>query len=328
MLVLRVSFPDKYRLWTEMVRGRTDRMFIPTGETPTIGAQVRVELLLPELVLPIVVEGSVVGRRGLSARFETGVYLHFQQDQIEKVRQFLGLANGDRQIARGRRHRRVHATLTVRISNMPNAEPGITKNLSTTGLLLAIDELLVQGQRLSLGLESDGEVIELYAEVAWADHERKQAGLCFLDMTDQSSDFLGQLVERLHQEAEAGRGLGGPIVIGDDDPEILAMLKTVVSRFGYEIHEALLGDEALSLIQRLLPRLVILDVLMPGIDGTDICRAMRADEETIDVPVIFLSALEPAKLHEIAEEAGATDYLSKPVNLNEFIKLVGQYLGA
>jgi CheY-like chemotaxis protein len=70
----------------------------------------------------------------------------------------------------------------------------------------------------------------------------------------------------------------------------------------------------------------VLDILMPGIDGLDICKMMRADVEMAEIPVIFLSALDEDRLHQIADEAGATDYLCKPVSLADLLNLIGSYL--
>jgi DNA-binding response OmpR family regulator len=58
----------------------------------------------------------------------------------------------------------------------------------------------------------------------------------------------------------------------------------------------------------------------------DIVKMMRADLEMSEIPVIFLSALDTERLHQVADEAGATDYLSKPVNLSDLINMVGMYL--
>ena len=74
------------------------------------------------------------------------------------------------------------------------------------------------------------------------------------------------------------------------------------------------------------PALVLLDILMPRIDGADVCKAMRADAEMADIPVIFVSALEIETLHRVADESGASDYLVKPVALSDLFNLVGRYL--
>jgi DNA-binding response OmpR family regulator len=61
-------------------------------------------------------------------------------------------------------------------------------------------------------------------------------------------------------------------------------------------------------------------------DGVDICKTMRADVELADIPVIFASALDQARLHLVADESGATDYLSKPLTLGDLLNVVGRYL--
>jgi len=131
------------------------------------------------------------------------------------------------------------------------------------------------------------------------------------------------------------RGASGPIqpeplsdvlLVADDNPDILEFLQRALSRFGFEILTAEDGTAALTLIQSRRPKLVILDVLMPGIDGAEICRVMRANESLVEVPVLFISALESDALHHLADEAGANDYLTKPMDLTDLINLVGSYL--
>jgi len=72
------------------------------------------------------------------------------------------------------------------------------------------------------------------------------------------------------------------------------------------VHQARTGEQALAMVRELKPKLLVCDILMPGIDGVDVCKAMRSDVELADVPVVFVSALTPERLHQVAEEAGAT----------------------
>ena len=65
---------------------------------------------------------------------------------------------------------------------------------------------------------------------------------------------------------------------------------------------------------------------MPGVDGADICRMMRADVELAHVPVIFISALDETSVVEICEQAGASDFLTKPVTLADLVAMVARYL--
>jgi DNA-binding response OmpR family regulator len=116
------------------------------------------------------------------------------------------------------------------------------------------------------------------------------------------------------------------ILVADDEPNVLEFLTKALNKHGYDVRKASRGEEALDLVRQLRPELVIMDILMPGIDGVDICQMMRADVEMADIPVVFLSALESQRLHEVADEAGATDYLCKPVNLADLLNMVGRYL--
>jgi two-component system sensor histidine kinase/response regulator len=104
------------------------------------------------------------------------------------------------------------------------------------------------------------------------------------------------------------------------------MLDTLLSRHGYETYRASDGEEAADLIRDLCPDLVLLDLLMPGVDGADVCRMMRADVQLSRVPVIFMSALDEKSLVDICEQSGASDYLTKPVALTDVLSLVGRYL--
>jgi len=70
---------------------------------------------------------------------------------------------------------------------------------------------------------------------------------------------------------------------------------------------------------------VLLDVLMPGVDGRDICRRMRADAEMAHIPVVLMSALDASSLHALAAETGASDYMSKPVSMADLLTMVGKF---
>ena len=88
---------------------------------------------------------------------------------------------------------------------------------------------------------------------------------------------------------------------------------------GYAVVQAEGGAEALELIPSLRPDLVLLDVLMPGMDGYETCRRIRALPEHSDVPVLFLTALGDLETHKAALESGADDFLTKPINRTELL---------
>lgn len=85
------------------------------------------------------------------------------------------------------------------------------------------------------------------------------------------------------------------------------------------------GHEALELARTLRPRLLLLDVLMPGIDGTELCQTLRGDTALSALPIILLSAM-GNRLEQVADQAGATDCLAKPLTLGAIKAVVEKYL--
>ena len=322
---LVLEYPDKYRLWSDLIQGNNDRVFVQTVETPPIGDLVPVTLSLPGLPLQIAIEGAVIGRRMGSARFPSGVYLRFPDEQMEKCRRFLGLSQSPERYEEGRKSRRIRCELKLELLEPRVEHAGVVKNVSGAGLLVVSPCELSVGQEVEAKvlLEED-QGVTFRAEVSWARNDKRLVGLRFLDLPPESERLIQEAVTKL--ELQPLRPSRSQILVADDEPNILEFLTKALNKHGYDVRKASRGEEALDLIRQLHPELVILDILMPGIDGVDVCKMMRADVEMADIPVVFLSALEPGRLHEVADEAGATDYLSKPVNLADLLNMVGHYL--
>lgn len=104
----------------------------------------------------------------------------------------------------------------------------------------------------------------------------------------------------------------GNILIVDDMPENLAVLSALLLQAGFKVRPALSGALALKAVAANLPELILLDVRMPGMDGFAVCRALKADPRSRDVPVIFLSAMQDLSDRTAAFAAGGVDYVSKP----------------
>ena len=109
------------------------------------------------------------------------------------------------------------------------------------------------------------------------------------------------------------------ILIADDDPHIRQVVRFAVEKAGYLVVEAKDGAEALSSISKNKPDLVILDVMMPEMDGTEVCRRLRADS---DVPVVFLSSRDEEIDRIIGLELGGDDYVTKPFSPRELMARV------
>lgn len=104
------------------------------------------------------------------------------------------------------------------------------------------------------------------------------------------------------------------ILIVEDTPENLVMLAQIVAP-QHDTMVAESGEEALRMIAERTPDLILLDILLPGIDGYEVCRKLKADTVLRDVPVIFITALESLDEETMGLDMGAVDYITKPFNL-------------
>lgn len=105
---------------------------------------------------------------------------------------------------------------------------------------------------------------------------------------------------------------GGTILIAEDHPDSREALGALLEAFGFEVILAVNGIEAVAFARRDRPDLILMDVMMPALDGLEATRQLRASPETRDIPIITLTALDQAR--EKALDAGADDFLAKPIN--------------
>jgi DNA-binding response OmpR family regulator len=118
------------------------------------------------------------------------------------------------------------------------------------------------------------------------------------------------------------------VLVADDDPEILAIIRKVLKRLKLEVLEAMDGDEAMSLILENQPGLVILDVMMPGQNGWEVCRAIRDTESLTGTRVLMLTGI-GERLNEMTSPLyGADAYLDKPFDLETLDAKVQELLEA
>ncbi|MEY2409907.1 MAG: two-component system, sensor histidine kinase and response regulator [Verrucomicrobiota bacterium] len=123
-------------------------------------------------------------------------------------------------------------------------------------------------------------------------------------------------------------GADGPVrvLVTDDQPTNIQVVGAMLGKLGYEIIPASDGPTALKRLAIRLPDLILLDVLMPGMDGVEVCRRIRANPEWNDIPIIFLSAADDKDLIVRALEAGGVDYVTKPFNHGEMVSRVRTHL--
>lgn len=116
----------------------------------------------------------------------------------------------------------------------------------------------------------------------------------------------------------ADKGAKKPVVVvADDDVEILALVSRTLRRMNIEVHEASDGDEALKTIRSVRPVAVVLDVMMPGLSGWEVCRALRDDQEIAETGVLMLTGI-GERLNEMTSPLyGADDHLDKPFDFDE-----------
>ncbi|MCP4416379.1 MAG: response regulator [Chloroflexi bacterium] len=118
----------------------------------------------------------------------------------------------------------------------------------------------------------------------------------------------------------------GSILAVDDLPMNLKILTSTLENAGYKILVANSGDRALSQIEHHPPDLILLDILMPGIDGFETCRHLKANPNTANIPVIFMTALTDINSKTKGFEAGAVDYITKPFQLTEMLARIKTHL--
>ena len=112
------------------------------------------------------------------------------------------------------------------------------------------------------------------------------------------------------------------ILIVDDTPANIAILAEFLEDFGFDVIVAQNGREGLQRAQFAHPDLILLDVMMPEIDGLETCRLLKTTEETADIPVIFMTALSDTKDKVAGFEVGGVDYIVKPFQIQEvFVRI-------
>ena len=117
------------------------------------------------------------------------------------------------------------------------------------------------------------------------------------------------------------------ILIVDDEQDIVESLKFVLESYDYTCYCAYNGEDGLKLARDIIPDLIILDVMMPRINGYKISRLLKFDKKYKDIPILMVTARSQEEDKLIGEETGADEYITKPFDLDDVVKTVNKYLG-
>lgn len=144
------------------------------------------------------------------------------------------------------------------------------------------------------------------------------------DMPAEEETRFGRSVRR--GPSRRGNSMAARILIVDDEVHLARILQFALERSGYEVTLAFDGNEALKIAKSERPALVILDLMLPGIDGYKVCNMLKRDAQFEGVPVILVSARDVEKEH-IEEKITADRFIAKPFDINYLLESVSQLIG-
>jgi len=116
------------------------------------------------------------------------------------------------------------------------------------------------------------------------------------------------------------------ILIVDDNPQNLQLMGSIIYENGYNVSVSPSGEHALQSIHMQAPDLIVLDIKMPGMNGFEVCKVLKSNPETKDIPIIFLTAITDSEIIMHCFKLGAVDYIAKPFNKGELIARVNTHI--
>jgi two-component system cell cycle response regulator DivK len=120
--------------------------------------------------------------------------------------------------------------------------------------------------------------------------------------------------------------MGKTILIVEDEPKNMKLLRDLLQRFGYEIIEALDGEQGVKMAGEEIPDLILMDIMMPKMDGLEATRIIKADAKTRHIPIIALTSYAMKGDRERTIASGCNGYIAKPIDIQEVIKTVGLFI--
>jgi DNA-binding response OmpR family regulator len=107
------------------------------------------------------------------------------------------------------------------------------------------------------------------------------------------------------------------VLVVDDEPDLVVLLEEHLTHEGYDVVTATSGMQAIAKAREEKPNIILLDVMMPGVSGFDVCNILQDFPETANIPIIFLTAVAEIKRKVMGLNLGADDYITKPFDLHE-----------
>ena len=117
-----------------------------------------------------------------------------------------------------------------------------------------------------------------------------------------------------------------PVLIVDDNPQNLKLAKVILAAEGYEVKTAIDAEEALRILESFTPRLILMDLQLPRMDGLELTRRLKADPARREIIIIALTAYAMKGDDEKAFAAGCDGYISKPIDIDTLPRVVAEYL--
>ncbi|MEO6813043.1 MAG: response regulator [Ginsengibacter sp.] len=115
------------------------------------------------------------------------------------------------------------------------------------------------------------------------------------------------------------------VLIVDDNSDILWVVETILKRYGFDVMTTLKGEEVMAKTKKYAPQLILLDVFLSGIDGIEVCNALKSTPETKNIPIIMFSA--HTNSHDVMKFCKADDFVAKPFDSNELVKKINYQIG-
>ena len=116
------------------------------------------------------------------------------------------------------------------------------------------------------------------------------------------------------------------ILLIEDELDLVEVTKMRLKNSGYEVISALSGEEAFTLLQKDIPDLILLDLLLPGMRGEEVCKKLKCDDRLKTIPVILFTA-SASDIAKVAKEVGADDYIMKPFEPEDLLSKVKKFIG-